>query len=382
MPTPFASSAVPEQLDRLWHLDASRVAAISGCEVLSADKLTKASFDEYLPFDLVPIFGMDGDWICLRMGPAGEVEECVFYRHDDWGDCLPFGGDLGEALLLRGADPRGEREWCPELVEMASSIGLSCSIASEAALATSSKELACVLLEHGIGVESMGKPGCWEVDGLRRQLVDACFCKFYRLETQVPDPLRFWYSLEGLPGAVETIFLQREYEGHRREPDFEAMASAAGRVVAKRNDVGWAWVLLADVAGYRDDLDTAARCVERAASCLERTFDFYGGHYLCGVERKLRQGPSRLDFDDPLVSTLLSKGDRASRNRASRYWLEVAEKSVQKEDWMTAWQAWYRHAFHWQASDRDLIGVAIQLLDVAKKGDFVGWQRLLDWRFG
>jgi hypothetical protein len=49
--------------------------------------------------DTLPWIGNSyGDWLCLRIGPGGDILECLYWSHGG-GDWLPYGRTLAEALL-------------------------------------------------------------------------------------------------------------------------------------------------------------------------------------------------------------------------------------------------------------------------------------------
>lgn len=61
-----------------------------------------------MPPDFLPVLGnMAGDWLCMRIGPMGEVAEIVQWYHGG-GDWLPWGNSLAEAIVFDAISP-----WLP-----------------------------------------------------------------------------------------------------------------------------------------------------------------------------------------------------------------------------------------------------------------------------
>jgi len=345
--------------------DPSAIAAGGAiAEPLSVEEILAVELPA-LPIDFVPLAGDgSGDLLCARIGPQGDVVELVLWAHDDDGNGLPFGRTFAEALLLSAArledgDAAARArtvEWAARHVDAA----LATAVRGAAHDAAALRE---VLLAHGVGVESLGEPGTNIVRGARYEIHDARFQRYYKL-TEILAGSALWYDLSSLPAPVRAV-LDKDYGGVS-EPDWAAMERAASRVIARRDDIGWAFILRADLAGRAGDADGARRAVRAAAGCLQRTFHLHGAELLRGV-RPL------LDTSDPLVAALL---DDDAAPAVAAHWEKQAEAAEAAGDPARAWDGWYRHVHHRrQYAVRDA-----QLLDryarAAERGGFSGWAKL------
>lgn len=269
--------------DELWR-DAG---GAEFCRPLSPEELLAPSDDwlwpGFLPPDLLPIIGNHyGDWLCLRIGPTGEVLETLYWCHGG-GDWIPYGRTLAEALVYDAAfrvlyDRRPqfvEPESSPEQVFHAAEWALPHAIAdpvrrvrfweAPAAASLSSDALLQSLLDAGVrspalhrdrilqslgsGLRDRGNPGLaselgtvWEPD----------FISWLFDTTLIPELTRS--ELERRFGTPIAELTTQDWEGAERE----ALA-----VVAERDDLAWAFDIAGWAAERRGDLLPAANLYRR-----------------------------------------------------------------------------------------------------------------------
>ncbi|MCE9580418.1 MAG: SMI1/KNR4 family protein [Deltaproteobacteria bacterium] len=317
-----------------------------------------------LPVDFLPIAGDGtGSYLCARLGPHGDVLEYVFWAHDDWSDALPFGRTLAEVLLLAAAtsgdDDRAAA--APALRWALAHAERQLAAAIERGV-TAGQPLDEVLLARGVGLESLGTPG-HEVRGSRYEIHDPRFQRYYRVEEALAgvDP---WYDLDALPAAVRAA-LDKDYGG-LSEPAWEVMDDASARVIALRDDIGWAWILRADLAGYRDEHDVARVAITHAARCLQRTFTIHDQSLLHGVR-------GLADATDPLVAAFLARDAAA----IAAHWADMAARATDAGDDAAAWNAWYRHVHHAPQPHVHDLDVREGYARAAAQGGFTCWAALI-----
>jgi hypothetical protein len=359
---------IPDDLRAFWSAADPAALAPGG---LFAEPLTPAEILDTalasLPIDFLPIVGDgSGSYLCARLGPHGDVLEYVFWAHDDWSDGLPFGRTFAEAILLAAAT-NGEDD--PDVAGPALAWALPRVEPALAAAITAARTLGAPfdedLLAHGRGTESLGTPG-HEVRGARYEIHDPHFQRYYRVEAALANS-DAWYDLAALPAPVRAA-LARDYGGIA-EPAWTTMATASARVLAHRDDIGWAWVLHADLAGHRGDQAEARRAITRASRCLQRTFTIHDRDLLRGVR-------AFADADDPLVAAFLA-GDAAA---TAAHWATAAGRAEAAGDAAAAWDAWYRHVHH-ARQPRVLDGdVAAGYAAAAARGGFACWAALVAHR--
>lgn len=316
-----------------------------------------------LPIDFVPLVSDGtGSFLCARVEPpTGGVAELVFWAHDDWSNGLPYGRSITEALLIDAARAEAANR---EAIAFALEHGaLSPQLrAGLARVSDGETSLASLLLAHGVGVESLGMP--WdEARGSRVEIADPHFVKYYGVAGELAGR-SFWYSLDGLPPKTRAA-LERDYHG-LREPEWDVMELAGRRVIALRDDIGWAWVLLADVAGFRRDSAAAQRAVAMASRSLMRTFSIHGRDLLRGVE-------SEADRSDPLVRAFLDEDADA----IAAHWEREAHDAERAGDFARALNAWYRHVYHApRAGVTDAMFVETYAR-LARAAGFTGFERIV-----
>lgn len=322
-----------------------------------------------LPIDFLPIAGDGtGSYLCARLGPHGEVREYVFWAHDDWSDALPFGRTLAEVLLLAAAtsgdDDRATA--APALRWALAHADRALAAAIERGV-TTGQPLDELLLARGIGLESLTAPGA-EVRGSRYDIRDPHFQRYYGVEQELAAT-DAWYDLGALPAKVRAA-LDQDYGG-LTEPAWNVIDDASARVIAHRDDIGWAWILRADLAGYRDEHDVARVAITHAARCLQRTFAIHDQSMLYGVRHLA-------DPADPLVTAFLAHDAAA----IAAHWADAAGRATAAGDAAAAWDAWYRHVHHARQAtvlDRD---VRDGYARAAADGGFTCWAALVDARCG
>ncbi|MCC6624146.1 MAG: SMI1/KNR4 family protein [Deltaproteobacteria bacterium] len=320
-----------------------------------------------LPIDLVPLAGDGtGDHLCARLGPDGAIEELVLWAHDDLASALPFASTLAEAVLVAAAAAErddhedacasGAVAWALERLRDA-------TLAERWRRAGAANEpRARLLVDDGVGVAWLGMPDVG-VHGVRTWLRDAHFIACHDLgEALARAPS--WYTLDGLPEVVLRA-LERERIAPLA-PRWDVMESASGRVLARRHDIGWAWVLAGDLAGRRADGEGARRAIGAAARCLARTFGSHGPSLLVGIQ-------DHADLDDPLVLAFVL-GDRAAM---AELWQERARAAEAAGDGLEAWRAWYRSIHHLPRADRDDGSVLDAYARAAGVAGARCWQRLV-----
>ncbi|HEY8073410.1 MAG TPA: SMI1/KNR4 family protein, partial [Labilithrix sp.] len=125
-----------------------------------------------LPIDFLPIAGNGaGDFLCARLGPHGDVLEMVAWKHDDWSDALPFGRTLAEALLLSLCSAGDD---APDAAALAWALAHAPAALADAI--AHGPSLRDVLLDRGVGVESLGEPDA-DVHGSRTEIHSPLFQK-------------------------------------------------------------------------------------------------------------------------------------------------------------------------------------------------------------
>jgi hypothetical protein len=283
-----------------------------------------------LPLDFMPVAGDgSGSFLCARLGPKGDVLEMVFWEHDDYGHALPCGRTFAESLLVAAAgledDERAQHEkglrWALAHVEPSVAKAVKKGLAAE-------RPLAEVLVELDVGVESLAEPGL-EVHGSRNEIHDEHFQRYYKIPRAELEP-ELWYDFAKVPKTIKAA-LRKDYGGVT-EPSWDVMEKASAKVLARRSDIGWAWVLHADLAGRRGDREAARVAISHAAMCLQRTFHLHGEDMLRGVR-------GYADATDPVVKAFLAHDAKAM----ARHWGGVGGGGEGGKD---AWDATYRRVHH------------------------------------
>lgn len=363
---------VPATVRCLWDdPDAAEGLDQSGLEVLPLEEMFSGGAPPGLHYDLFPMVGDGcGNYLCARVGPQGELLELVFYEHDDASSCFPVGRTIAEAIVVAEAQCDPEARAIALVSWALDQIPLKPPAVDLLRGALAGDGFAEALLQQGIGAAVLGQPRQRAMQQTRFVVRDPRFLDYYGLEPLLRpllDAGELWYSLEALPEQAEAAL--RQDGGGVAQPDFEAAQRAAQRVLGEREDMGWAWIVSADVAGWRGDWKEAGRCVAKAAGCYRHTFGEFGVHHLVGVL-------PHVAAEDPLVRAFLDPDAKA----ASDHWRQVAGSAESAGDWPLAWEAWCRHVLHMPTGDLTVESHLDVLFLVAEEGGFHCWQKLCERR--
>ncbi len=358
---------IPDDLRAFWSEPDLAALAPGGvfAEPLRPAEILEVDLDA-IPIDFLPIAGDgSGSYLCARLGPHGDVREYVFWEHDDWSDALPFGRTLVEVLLLAAAScGDDDRAIAAPAIHWALARADHTLVAAIERGAARAQPLDEILLAHGVGLESLGTPG-HEVRGSRVEIHDPRFLRYYQLEE--PLVADAWYDLSALPSPVLAA-LARDYGGVS-EPAWEVMDAASARVIAQRDDIGWAWILRADLAGYQQEHEIARIAISHASRCLQRTFTIHDPELLRGVR-------AFANATDRLVAAFLAR----DAHGIATHWANAAAQAEAAGDGVAAWDAWYRHVHHArqaEVGDRDVLD---HYARAATSGAFPCWAALVAHR--
>lgn len=335
----------------------------------------------FMPPDTLPIIGNDyGDWLCLRIARDGRVSEVIYWCHGG-GDWVPYGNSLAEALIYDAAFavlyPRR-----PELDEPTSRKKMfqsaawafdwikpgSVGSASHAGTPAPGNRLKPFWIDQQPPSRSellseLANSGISEI-AARRDLILRDLES--PLKTQSSPRTAQAIGAPWEPDFVSWIFdtalipeLRKEdLKNHFNVPvreltqqDWDAAEREALKVIALRQDLGWAFDIAGWAAERRGDIERAishyARGVQASAfaddSIRFRTHWFTEGYGKFAAARLLElrdRLPAKLQ-DDAYLLEFWGNDPESLRARIRDYWLSQAEAAEREKRYAAAYQYYY-----------------------------------------
>jgi hypothetical protein len=320
-----------------------------------------------LPDTLPLICNGYGDWLCLRVTPASEIAEIIFWTHDG-GDWIPFGDNLAEALVFDAAvavlyPPRPEfddppppheqqfryaewgRRWLLQANKKVSAFWqneatgndhvLNDLIANNVARTAARRNL---ILDH--------------LDTKLKTVSSAKVAKQIGLPWQ-PDYVSWLFDASLMPAERRTQ-LSRHFNIAEEElatQDWGTAETQALEVLKQRHDLGWAHDIAGWAAERRGDINRAIgfyREGVRPSLFSDNTVKFRTHWFANGFGKfsaarlsALRDQVPREVLDDPYLQVYLANDNETLRERIRDYWLAQARAAEKAGRHAEAYHAYY-----------------------------------------
>ncbi|MFM7073852.1 MAG: hypothetical protein ACKO38_18865 [Planctomycetota bacterium] len=340
--------------------------------------------------DTLPWIGNSyGDWLCLRIGPGGDILECLYWSHVG-GDWLPYGRTLAEALLYDacracegrvatrlGAEPGAEANGQnPPLYPTCRASHFQDETPWDAHAAWGWRQLglaevewidtrrsAPTALRRRLATEGLAR---WAI--ARDSVLAHLGCGLrsrsdYRLAERLgipwePDFVRWMFDTAAIPTSersrLTALFTASESE--LLDQNWLEAERLSLLVMAERADMGWAFDIAGWAAERRGEPHLAAQrylAGIRASLFADHTVPFRT-HWV--GDRQAKFSAARLDqlrdllpnqaLRDPYLRLFLDADPtdadpRPIRDRVYRYWMELARSAELAGEPQLAYERYY-----------------------------------------
>jgi len=337
-----------------------------------------------LPDTLPWIGNAYGDWICLRVGPSGDILECLYWSHAG-GDWLPYGRTLAEALLYDACRARERRAppRCENTPDSATSQQIPQSAAHGSfgeASDNSSWDTHAAWSWRQAGLADADWPAIRDgaPTALRRRLATEGLARWalardsvlaqldcglrtrsdFRVAQRLgiawePDYVRWMFDTAAIPAAdrqrLAAFFTSNETE--LLDQNWQEAERLALLVMAERHDMGWAFDIAGWAAERRGEPHLAAQrylAGLRAPLFADHTVPFRT-HW--AAERLAKFSAARLEqlrdllpnqfLRDPYLRLFLDDHPQPLRDRVHDYWMEQARAAESAGEPLLAYDRYY-----------------------------------------
>lgn len=394
--------------------------------ILSAEDLCSESpphiWAGFMLPDTLPLIGNEyGDWICVRVLPNGELDELIYWYHGG-GDWIPLGRRLAEALLHDTVDPfrqvrsqmlRGavetRAEEADEILSRFSEPQWRHWVQGQLVDATHSEAEISTVLQ---GIEGCLRAGDYraavELLYHQRWAEDAVACDLVELALQspvesladaniarelgiawYPDYVRLLFDVSKTPRDLRDRILAKlndqASDGREAvqwpEQDWPQAAQIAEQVIARRDDLGWAFT----VAGWAQE---RSGCGARAAATYwqgkyassfadqsvrlnSHSVSEESGKFAIEQLLNLQEHLPESQRRDPYLAIFSGDRQRSLLADVHEYWWAQAEQSRQAANFADAYDCFFRSG--WDMGVSRLADYCQILEALADSARAMGW---------
>lgn len=319
--------------------------------------------------DTLPIIGnRQGDWLCLRVGADNRVSEVVHWYHGG-GDWIPWGKNLAEAVTFDAVRDRlpGRRQSHAIAAEPQSQASLADPLI-QWAIQWSRPQILVAAEQHdhhGL-VQAMLAADVASVAvncELALEALDSDFRRAFTAELAAdvgvdwePDAISLLFDNDRIDSRLKRAIDERIGRELLLDQDWELAAKHCQAVAGLRTDLGWAF----DVAGWQAEKSgnpaaalmlysqgvTAMAFADQAIRFRTHWYPQPVGKFSAWrFGQLLKEHHDLKDVDKQVkefAELLLMSSSTNIRAASTKYWNAAGNKALEREDWNSAYNAFYR----------------------------------------
>lgn len=348
--------------------------------------------------DTLPLIGNGyGDWICMRIGAAGNITEFIRWNHAG-GDWMPVGATLGEALLYDAAirvmydrrpeftEPEPPKEEVFGWAEWARSLDLQQTRVAPFWNTNGSQNPMDALLSVGAAVAAARHDRVLKhLDSRLKKLANPKLAGELQTAWE-PDFVSWIFDNNLLPASGQEELSRRlgvardDLVGQR----WDAAEREALAVCRSRKDLGWAFDIAGWAAERRGDTDDAVQHYlmgVRTSLFADDTVSFRTHWYPEGFGKfaaarlhTLRERLPSSVASDAYLHVLWENEAATLHRRLSDYWIQRAGEAESAGDTAAAYRRFYNAG--WDLGLTEINGVDRIFHGLSRTAKAAGWHAL------